>query len=242
MDKWNITTVISLFDLHYPYHIDLSWIYRFIKDIKPDEIVFWWDMIDCQGMSWKFYRGSPEIWLAETVEEIKGFKKIIKKILKLSPQSKLVYLLGNHEHRIVEKLRDSPELWNLIDLQIAYKWLIDERIDYNGYYNVWNLYYTHWTYHNMHFAKQHVDNHWRNIRFGHLHSIQEFSKKTWIDQEFISAKSIPCLCGLNPDYMKNRPSSWSNWFHIAYINKNGTFNDYNIVITKKHFIYNWKKY
>lgn len=238
----NITTVISLFDLHYPYNIDLTWIYNFIKDEQPDEIIFWWDMLDCNWMSWKFYSGSPEDGLAETVEEIEGFKKIIKKILKISPQSKLVYLLGNHEHRITEKLRDSPNLGILIDLKRAYDWLISERRDYNEYYNIWKINYTHWTYHNDAHAKKHALMYQKNIRYGHLHCAQEYSLGSPVDERMISSKAIPCLCDLNPGYMKNRPSAWSNWFNIAYIDKKGNFNDYTIIIVNNHFIYNWKKY
>ncbi len=161
-------TVISLFDLHYPYNIDISWVLNFIKEVKPNEIIFGWDMIDCNWVS-KFYRGSIEEWLAETVEEIKWFKEIILNIKDASPQSKLIYLLGNHEHRIQEKIANTPTVGAIIDLKIWYDWLIDVRKEYNDYYRVWDLHYIHWTYHNDAHAKKHALMYQKDIRYWHLH-------------------------------------------------------------------------
>ena len=36
---------------------------------------------------------------------------------------------------------------------------------------------------------------------------------------------------MNPGYLKNTANKWINAFHIAYVNDNGTFNDYTVVIT-----------
>jgi hypothetical protein len=116
------------------------------------------------------------------------------------------------------------------------------RRDYNEYYQVWDLYYIHWAYHNEYFAKKHMLKYLSNIRFWHLHKLQEYSMATPLTKNALSSKSIPCLCGLNPEYMRNKPSDWDNWFNICYVNPDWTFNDYNIVITNNTFIFNWKKY
>jgi predicted MPP superfamily phosphohydrolase len=97
--KKQFQTIISLYDLHYPYNINLKAVFEFIREKQPDEIILGGDMIDCEGIS-KFYRGSSESGLAETVEEIKGFKKILIHLKSLTPHSKIIYLLGNHEDRI----------------------------------------------------------------------------------------------------------------------------------------------
>jgi hypothetical protein len=38
--------VISLFDIHYPFNINLSPVYKFIKEVQPDEIILGGDQID----------------------------------------------------------------------------------------------------------------------------------------------------------------------------------------------------
>ena len=231
-------TVISLFDIHYPYNINLDPVYKFIRDNRPDEIILGWDMIDCEWVS-KFFKWNPEEWLVKTIQEIRWFEKILKELVR--NKAKIIYMLWNHEYRIYEAINNTPLLNEVINIKKEYKDYIDEWVDYNKYYKVWPLYYIHWTYHNDAFAKKHALMYQKNIRMWHLHKIQEYSMATPINEKAISSKWIPCLCELNPDYMKNKPSAWDNGFNIAYIDWDN-YNDYTIVINDWWFIYNWKKY
>ena len=234
-------TIVSLYDIHIPYQIDLSSVLKFIKEVKPDEIIFWWDAIDCAGVS-RFYKGTPEVWLTETLEEITLLRWLIKDIKDISWASKIVYLKWNHEQRLDDKIKEQPELNDVLNLEDNLSELVNEVHDYNKYYQVWNLYYIHWTYHNDAHAKKHALSYQRSVRYWHLHTCQQYCASTPINNEVVDSKSIPCLCERDPDYMKNRPSPWINWFNVAYVNEDWTFNDYTITIDKGSFIFNWKRY
>ena len=70
-----------------------------------------------------------------------------------------------------------------------------------------------------------------------MHDIQTHTIYSPIDvEEKVVAKSIGCLCELNPSYMRNKPSRWVHAFNTAYVRDDGTFNDYTTVITRGRFI------
>ncbi len=233
-------TVIAIYDLHVPYQIDLTSFIEFLKDTQPDELILWWDMIDCEWVS-RFYKWSTESGLYRTNKEILEFKKILKQFKKVTPKTKIVYLLGNHEYRIVEKLQENPEREKLIWLTKNLWTYIDEWRQYNEYYEVWGLHYMHWTYHNDLHSKKHALMFQRSVRYWHLHTNQEYCLATPAWEEVVSSKAVPCMSYINPDYMKNRPSPWMNWFNIAYFNDEWV-NDYNIIINNWTFIFNNKQY
>ena len=102
--------------------------------------------------------------------------------------------------------------------------------------NFGHLYFTHSTYFNDLHSKKSAQNYRKCIIYGHTHDIQEYMMHSPIDShEKILAKSIGCLCNLNPSYLEGKPNKWVNAFNVAYIRTDGTFNDYTVVITKGRF-------
>lgn len=233
--------VVSLFDIHYWEHIDLKPVLQFIKDEQPNEIILGWDQLDLFTIS-KYYKWDVEEWIYKARQEILEFKKFLKQLKKASPNSWIIWLDWNHEYRIWEYVEEKPDRKHLLDYQEEYKDYIDKFFRYNEYYNVGKLYYTHWIYHNDAHSKKMAMNVERNIRYWHLHSYQVYTKVTPIDTEAHTAKCIPCLSKINPDYMKGKPNARLNWFNIAYFDKDWYFNDYDIIITNWRFIFNWKTY
>ena len=231
--------VISLFDIHFWEHIDLAPVYKFIKYEQPDEIVLGWDMIDLFTIS-RYYKGSLEEWLYKAQWEIKQFKKVLKKLNKLVPKARVVYIDGNHEQRVREKIKENSNRAELIDHRKEYEEYVDEFVKYNDFYKIGKLYYTHWIYVNDAHAKKTVTITERNILYWHLHSLQSYTKTTPTDWDSHVATAIPCLCKKNPDYMGNRPNARLNWFAITYFNEYWEFNNYVITITNGTFIY-WSK-
>ena len=71
---------------------------------------------------------------------------------------------------------------------------------------------------------------------------QSYTNSTPVWDEAHVTKALPCLCKKSPDYMKNKPNAWLNWFNIAYIYWDWNFNDYTIFITDWKFYFNNKWY
>jgi len=235
-----IKTIISLFDIHYPFNIDLSGINKFIKEVQPDEIILWWDQIDLVWVS-KFYHLGQEEWMYEALKEIKWFEEILKTFKRISPKTKIIWIDGNHEHRIWEFVKYSVERSEILNIHKIFKPYVHKFIKYNDFYKTGKLYRTHWIYCNDNHAKKHSLNVWKNVIYWHMHEIQTYSNKTLVWDKPHIAKSRPCLCTLNPEYKNNLPSWWTNWLWITYIRENGLFDDYTITITNWKFIY-WGKY
>lgn len=106
----------------------------------------------------------------------------------------------------------------------------------NGIINFGHLYYTHSTYLNEYHAKKTAVSYRKCMIYGHSHDVQSFMIHSPIDShEKILAKSIGCLCNLNPSYLEGKPNKWVNAFHIAYIREDGTFNEFEIIITDGKF-------
>jgi len=233
--------VISLFDVHFGEHIDLTPVFKFIKDEQPDEIVLGWDMIDLFTIS-KYYKWDKEDWIYKAQSEIKTFKKVLKKINKLVPKVRIVWLDWNHETRVREQIKANPERDKLINHWNEYWEYVDEFIKYNDFYKIWKLYRTHWIYHNDAHAKKTANIVKKNVLYWHLHTAQCYTWTSPVDDESHIAICVPCLCKKNPDYMGNKPNSRLNWFNITYFNKYWEFNTYTIIITDNKFIYWWKQY
>jgi hypothetical protein len=51
-----------------------------------------------------------------------------------------------------------------------------------------------------------------------------------------------CLCGMAPEYMKNKPSNWAVGFAILYLFPEGAFDVTLIRMVKSRFVFNGKVY
>ncbi len=106
----------------------------------------------------------------------------------------------------------------------------------NGITNWGHLYFTHSTYLNDGHAKKTALTYRKCLIYGHAHDIQSYTIHSPIDaREKVLAKSCGCLCNRNPEYLEGKPNKWINSFNLAYIRPDGTFNDYDIVITDGMF-------
>jgi len=233
--------VITLSDIQYPDNIDLSGVFKFIKDQKPDEIIYIGDIINADGIS-RYWTGDKEEGVYNTVLEIEGFvKDVHSKIKAAAPKAKIVMTGGNHlEARVRKAINEKLFRERLLDLK---KYLPDVKIlEYGLLYNVGKLHWTHGYYFGGNVAKKHLDVVDRNLIFGHTHTVTEWTKKSPIEDKPIFAKSIGCLCDLNPHYAHNMPNQWANAIHISYVFPDGSFQEFTIRITDGKFFYDGKWY
>ena len=228
-------------DLHWPDTIDLGGICKFIKDEKPDEIIYIGDIINATGIS-KYTTKTMEDGIYETVGELEGFRDNVHLLLKAcAPNAKFTLIGGNHEEqRIWKAIKENPERRKLLDLKTYLK---DVRIvEYGKFHKVGDLYYTHGNFYGDTAPKKHLQLAMRNVVFGHTHTVSEYTMRSPTDTEPICAKNIGCLCDRNPDYMRNQYNAWVHAFHIAYINTDGSYYDYTIKLNKGKFLFNGKIY
>ncbi len=237
--------LISLFDVHIPENINLKPVLDFMKDFKPDIVILGGDFLHLNYFS-RWAEMKPNDLAGDKFkQDIIIANKILDKIDKFAaPKAEKYYLEGNHEERIRRFIEKFPYLAQVLDLQRElrlkernYKW-----VSYNNYAKVGKLYFIHGHYTSKYHSNKHLQVYGKNIRYGHVHDYQIASQISPIDFQRRLGISIPCLCHLNPDYMKNKPNKWINGFHYAYIDKNGLFYEFIPIITHGKFMANGKLY
>lgn len=229
--------ILTLSDIHEPYNINLKPVLDFCDDWGPDVIQFLGDATNAESCNhWKEEKGiKKDVWVVSD-----DYKNLEKNVLEpfrkaLIPGSKMVYHLGNHEDWFYQAM--------LSDWKIGDKYRFEKNIDLkkynmrmvklNEFSQFGHLYFTHGCYASGdNHAKKMALHYRKNIRYGHIHDVQEYSIQSPLDHtEKITAKSIGCLCHMDQMYMKKKPSKWVQAFNAAHIRRDGCFNDYTVVIT-----------
>jgi len=230
---------MTLPDLHTPYNIPLTPILNYCSDLSPDIIQYLGDNTSAESCNWrKITKG-----IKRDVESVKEDYDILKAsvldpFLKASKKSKTIFHIGNHEGWFYEKMKmdltckDKLGVEDNIDLKKYKMTLVKE----NGIVNFGHLYFTHSTYLNDNHSKKTAQNYRKCLLYGHTHDIQSYMMHSPIDaREKILAKSIGCLCSHNPEYLEGKPNKWVNAFNVAYVREDGSFNEYDCIITGGKF-------
>lgn len=145
--------------------------------------------------------------------------------------SEIVFIEGNHDWRI-KNFRDKycERFWPQYshNFSIQKHWNLEKRkikfVPYNDWLDLGSLAITHGCYHGPSALKKHYEAAGKSVIFGHVHQAESksFTKRGHTE----SAWSLPCMSTLAPEYMKNRPNSWSKGFGEIRIKANGHFNFY----------------
>lgn len=228
--------ILSLFDTHIPFNIPLDPVFEFAKDFKPTIVVLGGDIHE-----W----GAVSTWVSDqsrhfdsgtiTMAYEQMHTTVLQPIELVAPKAKKIFLTGNHEDWIRKACDANPNLRGYAELERNISgWKI---IPVNAPYRVGeNLVYIHGTYTNEYHAKKTAVAYHRSVIYGHMHEVQSHTLVSPIDDSiFYKAQSVGCLCHLNPEWKKNKPNSWVNGFNFCYMNEDGTFQDFNVVIVKGKF-------
>ena len=232
--------IITLPDIHDPYQIDLKPVLDFCDDWGANIIQFLGDTTSAESCNhWKIKKHYKRDVISVDTDFKNLEKNVIKPFWQISGNTtKLIYHTGNHEDWFIRTMKSDDKAAGLYDIKNRinckkYKMTI---IPENKPVNFGHLWYTHGIYAGKYHARQTLEYFRKCVVYGHTHDIQEHMIHSPIDEaEKLFAKSIGCLCNLNPDYLKEKPNKWVNAFHIAYIRDDGTFNEYTIVITNGRF-------
>jgi hypothetical protein len=154
---------------------------------------------------------------------------------------------GNHEDWVDQYIDENPALSGIMD--------IDENVGYtaNGWKmfkqgeasRIGKLYIVHGDNISggVHVAKSAVEMYERNIRFGHFHTHQTFTKTAALDvSQCKTGVAVPCLCTREASYGKGAPNRWLTGFNVGYLFPDGTFTDTVIVMVNNKFHWNGLTY
>ena len=228
--------VLMLYDAHIPYHdVDAySICMDYAREWQPDEIIIAGDFVDFKDISsWK---GDPR--RATFADEIDIVRVYLAHLRGLFPHKNIVYIEGNHEHRLARYLwMKAPELCrlpemtvinllNLNDLGIEYISNVERMNAGVEPYKIGKLFVLHGHEINMSYnvvnmarnmyLKTHV-----NTIFGHHHQSQQYTAKK-LDNTHEGTWMVGGLCKLSESY-----APMTNWNHgfatIKYNTDTGMF-------------------
>lgn len=249
---------LATYDLHFgferknghkiPLHDTKAWgaTLAFARDFKPDTWIIGGDFLDC-GVISHHNHGKPGATegLKLIGDATEGRKFFIDPIEEIMGSKEKVYLIGNHEDWLTDLTDKIPALEGLVDLETLLhlgKWNV---VPQGGTYRLGKLTFIHGdtVKGGEHVAKNAVINYERNIRFGHHHSYQTYTKCSAIDlKNAKTGVSVPCLCGKSPKYGEGSPNRWAQGFLYGYIGDKGYFNDYVVIVVDGQCIVNGKLY
>lgn len=146
------------------------------------------------------------------------------------------YITGNHERFLTDLSEKIPGLEDLLDvrrlLNLSDKWKV---IPQGGLHRVGKLVFLHGdtVRGGEQAAKSAVIDYERNVRFGHFHTFQVYTKTSPVDHKLAKTGiAVPCLCTKDPKYGEGKPNRWVQGFLYGYLHPDGTFNDTVVVITE----------
>lgn len=229
--------IVALFDTHIPYQIPLDPIFRFIEDFKPDVIILGGDICEWGSVSHWVADQSRHLDFGTIKSEYEAMGEVVlRPISRVAVHASKIYLTGNHEDWIRKACDANPNLRGFAELKRNIKgWKI---LPYNVPYKAGpNLVYIHGTYENKYHSNKTAEAYvGKSVIYGHVHSMQLYSNVSPVDSKhFYQAQSVGCLCHLNPSFMKNKPNAWVNGFNYTYLNDDGTFHPFSVIIVKNKF-------
>jgi predicted phosphodiesterase len=238
-----MTTTLIIADTHwdhrFPLHPSYNLIKRFIKDLKPDEIVVAGDILELEifakfseGLPGTHYKNNIKYDLKKDIQLARAEIAYLKKYT-----NKFTLLEGNHDIRLEKYKEKNPELAEIADLSFLLEEPLIKQVD-QPYY-IKDTAILHGNYCNKYHAAKHLETYISNVIYGHVHNTQTFTRRIPRTNEVIQAHSIGCLFDIQPAYKRGTPTAHNNGFAIMESHKDLTTIQ-NIVIYDNKFIYRGK--
>jgi UDP-2,3-diacylglucosamine pyrophosphatase LpxH len=207
-------------DTHAPFHdkLAVACALRIAKDFNPDELVFVGDFFDCYSVS-RFDK-DPSKTFSLLKDEIGPGIELLKKIHTTIQPKKTVFLMGNHEQRIISYANRSASRLsylvnaaNILEIPEGWTFLPYEQA---GGYRIGSLLVRHKTYQNQHVCHKSLQRSGVSLLFGHTHRVQMASVKT-LDGKTHFAYSIGWLGDEKKaaEYMDISPD-WAHAIALGY--------------------------
>ena len=229
MQKNHRTLILS--DIHVPDHDEkaLKCALDFGKKNKVDEIVLAGDILDFESVSKHGGNPSPP----KLKQELDEGKKFFSRLRKIFPTQKIVFIEGNHEHRLTRFLsNDASPLYGamlLPDLLDLKKYKI-QHMRYGAVYQRGKMHITHGHLCGVNHAQAMLKKYGVNIVYGHTHRPQMMTSSNYASP-ILGAWGLGCLCKLDAGYLNGAPSGWAHGFgYLVTDKKSGVFTMHNMII------------
>lgn len=251
-----IKRAVAVYDLHYPeYHKPtVSAIFDYLKENKPDVFVFGGDQFHFDCIS-HHTRDLPLYRVRRGyTNDIQGFQRdILDPLEKLLPKNcSKIWIIGNHERFEHDLIERSPELEGTIDhvgrLELERRgWTI---VPLGHAYKLGKLTVIHGetlsgigNQAGMYPSRKAVELYAGNVLAGHTHAPQTFTRVSPVEHTNKWQGHIaPIAGGVNPSYLRNRPTAWLNGFVLIDVFPNGQFNLYPVIVYDGKFSFAGKQY
>ena len=219
---------------------------QFIADFKPDHTILGGDILDCGAVSHHNHGKPGATEGLRLLEDAVGCRKAIIEPVEVSTKKSLTYIIGNHEDWVTDLVDQIPALEGIVDiksmLKLGNKWKI---VPQGETHKLGKLVFMHGDQvkGGEHCAKWATVAYESNVRFGHHHTFQAYTKTSAIQANGHTGICVPCLCKKGPKYGGGAPNRWMQGFLWGYVNgPDHSFNDYVTVIVNGNATINGKSY
>jgi hypothetical protein len=250
---------VALYDVHWGYErrnghkvplhdpAALEATLAFIQDFQPDHCILGGDILDCGAISHHNHGKPGATEGLKLIADAKECASNLIKPLEAATKHRLVYHIGNHEDWLGDLADKVPALEGMLDIDrilgLGKRW---EVVEQGGFTKLGKLVFIHGDQirsGGVHPAKAAVEAYEKNVRLGHFHTYQVFTKTAEVADNGHTGIVVPCLCKKNPKYNEGAPSKWMQGFEWGYVDpKTGIFADHITVIVNGQFIVHGKKY
>lgn len=198
-------------DFHVPYHDKqaVQAVLRFAKNFKPTHVVIHGDLVDFEAFS-RFLKDPREV--ADPQEELDAARKLLRSFRQAAPKARLIFGIGNHEHRLQSYLlKSAPALISLRSINLAELLGLDQWtvVLHESFVKLGNLITQHGVSYGPTTDRKNI------ARFGGFNVAQGHSHR--LKQTFVrslhgvhSVVETGCLCGLEPKYTAH--PDWQHGF------------------------------
>ncbi len=141
----------------------------------------------------------------------------------------IFYIGGNHGPARYDMIKELAPVAYQHNFCIKTQLRLEERgipfYGYNDWLDIGNVSITHGMYHGSTCLKKHFETcEFRNVIFSHIHHAE--SKAFTSRGKTKKAWSLPAMCNLAPEYLRNRDNNWTNGFGSLHVYDDGDFNFY----------------
>lgn len=221
--------------------------FAFLEDFKPEVLILGGDMLDCGVVSHHNHGKPGRVEGMRLLSDADGCRRDCIQPLETLGASTMVYIIGNHEDWLNDMVDQHPELEGLFDverlLKLAPLWQV---VPQGKHFSLGKLTFLHGDQikgAGEHCAKAAVTAYERNVRFGHHHTYQVFTKTSALDIKLgRTGVAVPCLCTKDPKYQEGKANRWQQGVNFGYILPDGTFRDYVALIIDGKMVVGGKVY
>lgn len=223
---------------------------QFVETFQPDHIILGGDMLDCGCISSHRKReGSGRTEGLRLLSDAKELRRKFLDRLEDSPNTwQFIYIIGNHEDWLSRLVDQDPGLEGIVDLRsilsLDSRWKIIPQGESTSLGKLTFIHGDQFKGGGDHVAKAAVLAYEHgSIRLGHFHTLQTYTKTCALDiKQGRTGMVVPCLSTKAPRWVKGAPNKWCQGFLYGYVRRDGTFNDYPVVIVNGRAIIEGKEY